>query len=229
MEGRSPDHSKENRDAHIDPRTCSGAVVSLTAATALNRKRRREAARRAAACRRVAIQRGRRHVCPLIDLLAEYGAITGVLPYPSQETLARDAGVSTRTIGRWLAILEHELRLVDVHRSRPVTDRHTGQFVSRNTNRYVLCDRRAYRAPRSCPVPRRHRADDGGAVAPVEPPAAVEAPQRRPLPPPVPEPTEVDDGPTVPAGQALRRIASMRRELSPTYRTSMSSNPSKEG
>ena len=113
--------------------------------------RRREAALRASLCRQVAIRRGYRHVCPLIDLLAEYASLGSRLPFASQQTMATELGVTDRTIRNWLVVLE-ALAVVEVFRSRPML-RH-GRWT-RRTNRYLLCDRRAAAAPRLCPVPRR--------------------------------------------------------------------------
>ena len=113
--------------------------------------RRREAALRASLCRQVAIRRGYRHVCPLIDLLAEYASLGSRLPFASQQTMATELGVTDRTIRNWLVVLE-ALTVVEVFRSRPML-RH-GRWT-RRTNRYLLCDRRAAAAPRVCPLPRR--------------------------------------------------------------------------
>ena len=115
------------------------------------RHRRREVALRATVCRRAAISRGYRHVCPLIDILAEYAMLSDQLPYASQKTMAIEAGVTDRTIRNWLVVLE-ALAVVEVYRSRPrVRD---GQWT-RSTNRYLLCDRRAGRRAPACPIVRR--------------------------------------------------------------------------
>ncbi len=117
------------------------------------RHRRRELALRAATCRNVAASRGYRHVCPLVDVIADYAALSDQLPYPSQKTMAVEAGVTDRTIRNWLVVLE-TLGIVEVYRSRPrVRD---GQWT-RPTNRYLLCDRRAGREAPACPIVRRKR------------------------------------------------------------------------
>jgi len=113
--------------------------------------RRREMAMRATLCRQQAIAKGYRHVCPLIDVLADYASLSGRLPWPSQVTMAHEAGVTDRTIRNWLAILE-DLGLVAVFRSTPKLI--AGQW-SRATNRYLLCSRKATAMPRSMPVRRR--------------------------------------------------------------------------
>ena len=61
---------------------------------------------------------GHRHIAPLFDALADYGAVSDQLPFPSQERLAHDCGVTARTVRRWLAIAEL-LGLVVVYRSIP--------------------------------------------------------------------------------------------------------------
>lgn len=117
------------------------------------RARAKEMAARAAHCRRVAIRRGRRHICPVVDVLAEYGAIGASLPYPSQDTLARELGVDERTVRRWLAELEG-LGLVIVYRCTPERGP-DGKWSRRQTNRYLLADGKAKGAAPSCPLPRR--------------------------------------------------------------------------
>lgn len=116
--------------------------------------RRREQAVRAARCRGVAISRGYRHVCPLLDVLADYGTISDALPYPSQETIAEQAGVTDRTVRNWLTVLE-TLGLVVVFRSQP--KRQTDGTYSRATNRYLIADKKAQTASHTSPVRRRHR------------------------------------------------------------------------
>jgi DNA-binding transcriptional ArsR family regulator len=109
---------------------------------------------RAAVCRTAAIRRGRRWCCPLIDALADFGAISDALPYPSQVELSRRLGVHERTVRRWLADLE-ELGLVLVLRSWPVRGE-DGRWTRRQSNRYLLTDRKAGAATGlACPLPRR--------------------------------------------------------------------------
>jgi len=120
-------------------------------------------AARAAHCRRVAIRRGRRWCCPLVDVLAEYGAIGASLPYPSQETLARELGVDERTVRRWLAELEG-LGLVIVYRTQPERGS-DGKWTRRQTNRYLLADVKARASAPSCPLPRR-RLGASGLISP---------------------------------------------------------------
>jgi len=117
-------------------------------------KRRTQIATKAAVCRRVAIQRGYRHTAVLIDKLAEYAALSDKLPWPSQQTLAQECGVCERTIRYWLAALE-DFGVVQVYRSNP-RRRQDGTW-NRQTNRYLLCDRRARAASPTMPVPRRHK------------------------------------------------------------------------
>ena len=126
--------------------------------------RRREMNLRAARCRQVAISRGYRHATPLLDTLAEFGAISDKLPYASQKTLGAHAGVTDRTIRNWLVILE-TLDLVIVIRS-PAKPTGTAGEWTRQTNRYVLCDRVARRQPPSSPVRRRHRTAETRACSP---------------------------------------------------------------
>ncbi len=106
----------------------------------MNRRRRREMERRAAICCRRALQRGHRQACALILVLADYGALSDNLPWPSQKTLAHECGVHERTIRRWVIQLE-QAGVLQVLRSKPHR-RAFGQW-SRRTNRYVLCDRKA--------------------------------------------------------------------------------------
>ena len=97
---------------------------------------------------------GYRQVCPLIDQIADYASLSTKLPYPSQATLAQEIGVSERQVRRWTIALEL-LGILVVYRSRPIRER-DGTY-KRQTNRYLLCDRRAGHAPATCPLPRRHR------------------------------------------------------------------------
>jgi len=94
-------------------------------------------------------------VCPLIDVLADYATVSERLAYPSQVTMAHEAGVTDRTIRNWLAILEG-LGLVEVFRSSPRLKE--GQW-SRQTNRYLICSRKAAGMAWSMPLRRRHRVD----------------------------------------------------------------------
>ena len=115
-------------------------------------KRRTQIATKAAACRRVAIQRGLRHAAVLVDKLAEYAALSDKLPWPSQETLATECGVTDRTIRYWLTALE-DLGVIQVYRSKPSRQR-DGTW-NRQTNRYLLCDHRARATPPTMPLRRR--------------------------------------------------------------------------
>ena len=138
------------------------------------RARAKEMAARAAHCRRVAIRRGRRWCCPVVDVLAEYGAIGASLPYPSQETLARELGVDERTVRRWLAELE-TLGLVIVYRTTPERGS-DGKWTRRQTNRYLLADGKAKGAAPSCPLPRR-RLGASALISPTGHPCPVTASQ----------------------------------------------------
>ena len=138
------------------------------------RARAKEMAARAAHCRRVAIRRGRRHVCPVVDVLAEYGAIGASLPYPSQDTLARELGVDERTVRRWLAELE-SLGLVIVYRCIPERGP-DGKWTRRQTNRYLLADAKARASAPSCPLPRR-RLGPSALISPTGHPCPVTASQ----------------------------------------------------
>ena len=166
--------------------------------------RRREMAVRAAVCRRAAISRGYRYVCPLIDILAEYAMLSDRLPYASQKTMATRAGVTDRTIRNWLVVLE-ALAIVEVYRSRSrVRD---GQWI-RKTNRYLLCDRRAARRAPACPIVRRRpgRTDFSlrGNAFPLTP--SGKEPQG--------VSTSVDDPPrVVPRKESLKNITALQAEL----------------
>jgi len=140
-------------------RTAGLGARKRTQTVSLNRERRRLINKRrnqivikAAACRRVAIERGLRHTAVLIDKLAEYASLSDKLPWPSQQTLALECGVTDRTIRYWLTALE-ELGVVQVYRSKP--KRQTDGTWTRQTNRYLLCDRRATSTARSMPLRRR--------------------------------------------------------------------------
>lgn len=158
---------------------CQGPGGGVPGVAQPNRQARRarakEMAARAAHCRRVAIRRGRRWCCPLVDVLAEYGAIGASLPYPSQQTLARELGVDERTVRRWLAELEG-LGLVVVYRTEPERDRETGKWRRRQTNRYLLADVKARASAPSCPLPRR-RLGASALVSPTGHPCPVTASQ----------------------------------------------------
>lgn len=108
-------------------------------------------------------------------MLAEYGSLSASLPYPSQETLARELGVDERTVRRWLAELEG-LGLVVVLRTEPERDRETGKWRRRQTNRYILCDGKAKGAAPSCPLPRR-RLGASALISPSGHPCPVTASQ----------------------------------------------------
>lgn len=138
------------------------------------RARAKEMAARAAHCRRVAIRRGRRWCCPLVDVLAEYGAIGGSLPYPSQRLLARELGVDERTVRRWLAELE-AMGIVVVYRTTPERGP-DGKWTRRQTNRYLLADGKAKGAAPSCPLPRR-RLGASALISPTGHPCPVTASQ----------------------------------------------------
>ena len=118
------------------------------------RHRRREAQLRAATCRRLVERRGFRHAGPLVSALGEYMALSDQLPYPSQERLAQEIGVTDRTVRNWLVVLE-AIGVVTVYRSAP--KRQADGTYLRATNRYLLCDRRAAQAPPVCPLVRRRR------------------------------------------------------------------------
>lgn len=109
---------------------------------------------RAALCRRVAISRGCRWACPLIDQLSEYGSISDSLPYPTQIRLAHDLGVTERTVRRWMVALVAVGVLVVIP-SPPLRDPETGRWYRRRSHRYVLADRLARRAGPASPLRRR--------------------------------------------------------------------------
>ena len=160
------------------PDGCVGARWRCARVAQPNRQARRarakEMAARAAHCRRVAIRRGRRWCTALVDVLAEYGAIGASLPYPSQETLARELGVDERTVRRWLAELE-TLGLVIVYRTTPERGS-DGKWTRRQTNRYLLADGKAKGAAPSCPLPRR-RLGASALISPTGHPCPVTASQ----------------------------------------------------
>jgi len=211
---------------------------------AARRARAREMASRAAHCRRVAIRRGRRHICPVVDVLAEYGAIGASLPYPSQETLARELGVDDRTVRRWLAELE-ALGLLIVYRCTPERGP-DGKWTRRQTNRYLLADGKAKGAAPSCPLPRRRlvkplhtptghqcpvTASQGstsggaaeGSAAPPPPEAIEPVGMIESSSPSAPAPTGVElTGPQLSDQDERQRVAgllaSMRSQLGPTRR-----------
>jgi hypothetical protein len=138
--------------------------------------RRREMALRAAACRRVAIRRGRRNVCALIDVLADYGAISASLPFPTQVQLGEDLGVDERTIRRWAEELV-AMGVLIVFVSLPVRDRATGRWGRRQSNRYLLADLRARAHGPCCPLRRRRVKSLGsptGQSCPVTGPTEVQ-------------------------------------------------------
>jgi len=115
--------------------------------------RRRQAAVRAAICRRRLVARRLRHVCPLVDVLAAHAALSEKLPWPSQIRIAREAGVSERTARRWIAEAER-VGVVQVFRSLP--ERRSDGTWTRATNRYLLRDQALSRSGACCPVPRKH-------------------------------------------------------------------------
>jgi DNA-binding transcriptional ArsR family regulator len=161
-------------------------------------QRARTMALRAVWCRRVAIQRRRRHLCALVDLLAEYGSISDALPYPTEVRMARDLGVHERTVRRWVAELR-DLGLIEVRSSRPQRDPQSGRWFRRASNRYVLCDRRARGSGVACPVPRRRLSVlvlPTGHQCPVTGPPEVKPPgggRSKAADPPQPEMTKVAD------------------------------------
>jgi|GEM_PF-4568587 len=115
--------------------------------------RRRQARLRGAKCTQVLRQRGFRHAVPLIEALVEFAAISDKLPYASQVKLAQVCGVDERTVRRWLVICER-LGVLEVFRSKPhVKD---GSWT-RQTNRYLLCDRKAATTAIASPLRRRRR------------------------------------------------------------------------
>lgn len=118
------------------------------------RHRRNQARLRGAICRKRLHNAGKRHAAPLVDALVIFTAKSEKLPWPSQRVLAKVCGVTDRTIRHWLVICE-DLGVIEVFRSRPKPDGAGGW--TRQTNRYLLCDRRAKTAPIASPVRRRHR------------------------------------------------------------------------
>jgi hypothetical protein len=167
--------------------------------------RRREMAVRAALCRAVAIRRGRRWCCPLIDVLADYGAAGPSLPYPCQETLAQRLGVDVRTIRRWTVELE-ALGVLVVLRSYPVRGE-GGRYRQRQSHRYLLADAKAARSGPSCPLPRRR-------VKSLSPPTGHGCP-------PTPTESSTSGGPAPSAGgptsSTLNKRADSDRPATPTH------------
>lgn len=129
-------------------------------------RRRQQAQLRAGVCRSTAIRRGYRYAAPLIDAIADYMTASDKLPYPSQETLARECGVTPRTIRTWTMLLER-IGVLTVFRSNP---RHLADGTwTRQTSRYLLADRRALHEGKCSPMVRRRpgRAVDSSCLSPT--------------------------------------------------------------
>ena len=110
---------------------------------------------RARTCAGVAIAHGLRHCVPLIYELAGWAgwSARGELPHPSHERLGHELGVTARTVGEQIRDLER-VGIVDVWRT-PARQTEPARTWTRQTNRYVLCDRR-WQGFRASPIRRRH-------------------------------------------------------------------------
>lgn len=162
----------------------------------------------------------------VLDALASYSDDSAKPCWPSQELVARQLGLATRTVSRSVGRLEAAGYLA-VLRARPERDRPTGRFRRRHTNRYCLRrpagrpaeyrpgQHRVYRLARLRALQQDAEQVNGGqsAISDLQDTGDISTPCRG-EPNPAPAPPGIDNSPAPPPVPGLAE-----QQTSPTLQT----------